>query len=588
MTPRQWGGRILFEGKKRMSFLMRLRAHVPSEPTIIGVPFFPAPSGERALSKADELLEGRFAVLNGITLRFHGDIDWAPGGAAYRLPYFRLNAFGFLEVLSDAYQATRARKYIEKGVALMDDWWRRNGRAIGGTPWDAYVVADRISQWIAFFSAHADFFTQPEEWVRRIAVQARYLRKNVEFHLGANHLLSEARALAFAGVFLKDAALREYGLRLLEDEYAEQFLEDGGHYERSLSYQIEAMQQYLEVMALLRWMGDARWEAYAARLHRPFCFLRAAMGPDLSIPLVNDASSDYPFPAADFYACASRIYGDPGFPALKSAYADRWLGCEWTAAPPGREAAQGEPFQRATGYLFDATSFGERRQFLFMDAGDMGPDYNLGHAHADSLSVLWSVDGERILVDAGTFSYMPGEKRAYYRSTRAHNTVEIDGTDSAEVWGAFRVGRRGHAKLIRYENDGRSLRLTAAHDGYEVLLKPPVRHVRMLERDAGAIGFRIIDELQGAGKHRYASRLHFAPGIELECAGPNEVLVAGKYRIRASEAMTLTRMSVSEKFGEETWAACVEIGGFFSGTKRITVAFDEPSFTGNTDEMKAR
>ena len=37
------------------------------------------------------------------------------------------------------------------------------------------------------------------------------------------------------------------------------------------------------------------------------------------------------------------------------------------------------------------------------------------------------------------------ERRRYDRSTAAHNTVSIDGTDSSEVWQIFRVGRRAKA-----------------------------------------------------------------------------------------------------------------------------------------------
>jgi hypothetical protein len=50
------------------------------------------------------------------------------------------------------------------------------------------------------------------------------------------------------------------------------------------------------------------------------------------------------------------------------------------------------------------------------------------HKHADDLTLQLFHDGEGILTDAGTFTYQYDlEERIFIESTRAHNTVEIDG-----------------------------------------------------------------------------------------------------------------------------------------------------------------
>ena len=81
--------------------------------------------------------------------------------------------------------------------------------------------------------------------------------------------------------------------------------------------------------------------------------------------------------------------------------------------------------------------------------GGVGPDHLPGHGHCDSLSFEWWVDGVPIIVDAGTLSYVAGAPRAACRSTRAHNTIEIDAYEQHEMWAAFRVARRAtvHARL---------------------------------------------------------------------------------------------------------------------------------------------
>ncbi len=88
------------------------------------------------------------------------------------------------------------------------------------------------------------------------------------------------------------------------------------------------------------------------------------------------------------------------------------------------------------------------------------------------------MDSEPLLIDVGTSSYAPGAVRDHERSTAAHNTLEVDETDSSEVWGAFRTGRRARSFRLRLftevvGRDGRTVIVEAAHDGYRHLRGRP-------------------------------------------------------------------------------------------------------------------
>ena len=85
---------------------------------------------------------------------------------------------------------------------------------------------------------------------------------------------------------------------------------------------------------------------------------------------------------------------------------------------------------------------------LLADVGPPCPRELPAHAHADTLGCLVHVDSEPLLVDTGTSTYAPGPVRDHERSTAAHNTVEVDGRDSTEVWGAFRAGRRARVRGV--------------------------------------------------------------------------------------------------------------------------------------------
>jgi uncharacterized heparinase superfamily protein len=181
----------------------------------------------------------------------------------------------------------------------------------------------------------------------------------------------------------------------------------------------------------------------------------------------------------------------------------------------------------ATGYFGWRTADGT---YLAFDAGPVGPDYLPGHAHGDIFSFELSLAGRRAIVDSGVHDYLEGDMRRYCRSTRAHNTVEIDGQDQCEFWGAFRVARRGRPREVawRLMPDRRGFTVSGWHDGYERLPGRP-RHARRLvwHADGAAHVLMVRDRVQAAGTHSVRSRLHLAPDLEIEPISKDVAVVRG-------------------------------------------------------------
>jgi hypothetical protein len=111
------------------------------------------------------------------------------------------------------------------------------------------------------------------------------------------------------------------------------------------------------------------------------------------------------------------------------------------------------------------------------------------------------------VVDTGTSTYEAGPRRAYERSTAAHNTVEIDEQDQTEVWGIFRAARRARGTLELVATNGSTVEVVASHDGYRRLPGSPV-HRRRWRISPGLV--EITDAISGVGTHRVVSRLHVA------------------------------------------------------------------------------
>ena len=191
-----------------------------------------------------------------------------------------------------------------------------------------------------------------------------------------------------------------------------------------------------------------------------------------------------------------------------------------------------------------------------MDCGDNGPDYNLGHTHADALSILLSSENKEILVDSGVFTYFPGKRRDDCRSTKAHNTVEIDGKNSAEIWSAFRVARRGHSKYF-FRNNSDNVLIKACHDGYAKCMKECILHYRTVK--IGNDRLTVKDYIKGKRDHAAVARFHIGPDCNLIRLNGNECVIDDHILLRSSHPIRISDCEIAGSFGVTRKAKCIEI-----------------------------
>ena len=366
------------------------------------------------------------------------------------------------------------------------NWMACHSPGPGRTGWEPYPTSLRLTNWCALFLgrhrartlADPPFLEALWEGVRR---QAAHLERNLEWRLLGNHLLENAAALAVAGSSFAHPDADRWlatGRRLLARELPEQIPADGGHVERSPMYQCRV----LWVLLLLRGAGT---------------------------PAVGDLVGPYVAPAAG--ALAALTHPDGGIALLN----DSAFGVQPAPGALLRAAGLGPagagPFALAdTGYFGARTEAGD---YVVCDAAALGPDYQPGHGHADLLSFELSLRGVRVVVDSGVSTYEAGSMRDWCRSTRAHNTVEVDGCDSAETWAAFRVGRRGRPGGVAWTPGRDGFELSARHDGYRHLPGRPVHARTFRWRDGGSL--EIADRVDARSPVRAVARLHFHPDCRL-------------------------------------------------------------------------
>lgn len=403
--------------------------------------------------------------------------DWnfasAQKVSVYNLHYF------------DDLSATRADERTEWHRNAIARWISENP-PVHGLGWHAYPTSLRIINWVKWALAGNSLWPAA---VASLAVQARHLMGNLETQLLGNHLFENGRALAVAGCFFGGAEGERWlsaGTRLIFAEAHEQFLPDGGHFELSPMYHAILLEGILDLINVSRAYGLESLQAepggyWAELTARMLGWLGCMSHPDGEISLFNDAATGVALRPSELTAYAGRlgIVGD-------SVCA---LGCTHL---------------RDSGYV----RWGSHDATAILDVASIGPDYIPGHAHADTLTFELSVYGRRCIVNSGTSTYAASRERQAERSTGAHNTVTVEGVDSSEVWGAFRVARRARPFDVSVSmTEADSWRVIAAHDGYQRL---PGRPVHRRTWELGPQWIVVEDELSGRWSSAVA-RFHVHP-----------------------------------------------------------------------------
>ena len=371
---------------------------------------------------------------------------------------------------------------------LIERWIRENPPGCG-VGWDPYPLSLRIVNWIKW---HLSGNALDDAALASLAQQVRYLRPRLEYHLLGNHLLENLKTLVVAGCFFAGAeadSWRVDGLRMLQKQVSEQVLPDGGHFELAPMYHGIVLEGLLDVVNVLRTYGFAVPEWLSAACRRMVRWSAAMVHPDGEWAQFNDTALGF----------AAR-------PDALQAYAER-LGIEVPLQCETLTVLRDSGFVRAA----------RGPWVLFADVGDLGPDYNPAHGHADTLSFELSCRQERLIVDTGVSTYETGPLRSFQRSTRAHNTVEVDSEDSSEVWASFRVARRARAHDLQAVESPEATVIVGEHDGYRRLRGNPIHRREWRLTDDTLI---VTDTVLSRGKHRLTARIHLHPRYRVRQSSP--------------------------------------------------------------------
>lgn len=442
--------------------------------------------------------QNSFCFLNE-KVRFRDGIDWCCPEKG-RLWRYNLHYFHYLPLTGAS--------DIDTEVQLIKDWIQNN--PIGSPDaWDPFPVSLRLVNWIKFLTS-ASLSEEDKAYISQsMVIQFRWLMKHLEYHLFGNHLFKNGKALVVGGLFFNGTEAErwlEKGIQIIDSQIGEQVLADGGHFERSTMYHSMILEDCLDMLNFINAEINPGLDGLALKLasaaERMVGFLKMVCHPDGRISLFNDAALGIEAEPDQLFDYYERVTGK-----TVQVGTDKALSLS------------------DTGYYILAP---DEQNKMIVDCGHVGPEYQPGHCHCDTLSFELSVAGQRVIVDSGCFQYVDGEIRQYNRGNKGHNTITVDEENQSEIWGAHRCARKARPLTVECRQEGSRLFFKGGHDGYKRLKGRPI-HYREIDFEERT--WRVLDRIEGHGRHKIESRLHLHPSLEVESQGRELYIFHGGKRL---------------------------------------------------------
>ena len=367
--------------------------------------------------------------------------------------------------------------------SLINKWIEDNPFRLGNG-WEPYTISLRTVNWIKW---HISGNNLNKNQIHSLAVQIRFLEKNLETHLMGNHLIANAKALIFSGLFFSGSEANKWyetGCKIYTTEISEQTLDDGGNFELSTMYHAIILEDLLDILNLHRLFDCEPPGEMEEVISKMLAWLTTMCHPDNEISFFNDAALD----------------NTPSVDELLR-YSEQ-LGFTRPINTQGIANLEMSGYSRVT--LQNAVAI--------IDRAAVGPRYLPGHAHADTLSFELSIFGQRVIINSGTSLYTEGAERLRQRGTSSHSTVVIDNQNSSEVWAGFRVARRAKIHKVETLIDNEKIYLSAKHDGYKRLHGSPI-HQRSWFFSETMV--EVSDHITGKGIHDIKVIFPLHPAIKI-------------------------------------------------------------------------
>ncbi|MBW7996535.1 MAG: hypothetical protein FVQ81_08225 [Candidatus Glassbacteria bacterium] len=545
--PGQWGGRLKRalgdrEREQAEKVIARYYAEklAPFAPERVGL-------GDGQLAEADDLLENVFILRAHMVRRhdFGDEVDWTTVLDGDIESNVSINNHPHLLLLARAWKATSEKKYRDKLIELLESWMEQSPRpdiGQGRLQWRTLEAGARPSvRWPQIMALAASDSMFVDRMFFPLAyflyLHADYLMVHNMRHLSNWGQVESAGLLSGAMIVSEhpDAPLyRRTALRRFDYLNREMYFPDGLHTENSFYYHAFPLRTQAEVYKLALSMGVALDSSWTGVIERGIEALVLGTLPDGSKPMVSDTGP------AKSYIGAMQKTGRELFPGNQLFQYPVGI-----PEYPDAGAEQKSHWFRWAGYGVMREAWPPYAQYMLFDMGY----YGTNHQHEDKLNLIVYAEGRELIHDPGIYRYSNDGFERYFRGSRGHNVVLVDGLgqrrdmffdkehpyagesfpDSDSRWeehekyilaaGAYRAGFAQKLHPLWYDGPRDQERESLIDIHHE-------RKVLWVKEEYWVV----LDRLLGPGEHRLEQVWHFSPVItthDADGVGPGVVELIG-------------------------------------------------------------
>ena len=454
---------------------------------------------------------------------------------------WELSRMHHVTVLATAFALSGDERYADRAVLHLRSWWRQNP-FLSGVHWTSGIETGlRLIAWVwvrrllSGWAQVAQHFEGNEEARAQIWWHQQYLANFRSRGSSANnHVIAEAAGLLVSALafdwFAESPGWRDDAARILEEELERNTFQSGVNREMAFDYHGFVLELGVVAAVEAEWARHPLSDELWALLARMFDVIAATVDVTLRAPrygdgddgraLVLDAPTAERWPG--LLAIGEALFETPPWwPTVEPTVTSSLVASMSVRRPAVHPPRRPNHYEDAGLTLLRSRPFDGDEIWCRCDAGPHGYLSIAAHGHADALAVEVRHNGTDVLADPGTYCYHgePGW-RSYFRSTLAHNTVEVAGRDQSIAGGPFLWTRHARSTLLGLETDadGDVTTWSAEHDGY-LELTPPLRHRRLVRLVRELHRLEIVDDLKTTGGHPFRLAFLLGPAVDARMAG---------------------------------------------------------------------
>ncbi|MPR33105.1 alginate lyase family protein [Salmonirosea aquatica] len=420
------------------------------------------------------------------------DIHWANNPYPDKEWVWQLNRMSFWDAMGKVYRQTGDEKYAREWCAQFVDWTRKNPRDDQHAyAWRSIEAGIRGYRWTGLFHSFLDSPAFAPEvlvaFLNSCYDHSAFLM--TQYRKGSNWALMEAEGMAFIALtfpeFQDSEKWSDEAIGRLNKEITNQVYPDGHQRELAFGYHMGCIGWFMRTYELAQLNGrqDAFPASYIRRIEK-MCEVPLKLAfPDGSTPQFGDSWSGQPGQHYHQLKEWAKLFDRPDF---------LYAATEGQQGTPPDSTAYALPY---SGLYSLRSSWDPAAISLVLKCGPDGG----GHCQPDNGTFELYAGGRHLMPDAGSFIYSGDpEGRAWFRQTKVHQTLTLNGANSAYA-----------PKLLLWQPGQNLDVLVVENQSYPTLAHR--RAVLFVDKKY----FVIVDEAIGEGTGDVDLHFQLAPGKAL-------------------------------------------------------------------------